>query len=144
MLYSLSKEPYEPLDKRSIQLLTYKTFFLVLRASGRRRSDVHALDISRVEFDRNDESVSLYPSRSLLAKTRAVTEGSAAFAPIKIQSLKAFVGINEPDSCLCPVRALREDISRTREFRKGRNRLFISVQPKRSSTLVGHWLARIM
>ena len=135
VLYSLSKEPYEPIEKISIQLLTFKTFFLVLLASGRRRSDIHALDISRVEFDRNDGSVILYPSRSFLPKTKAATEGSAAFSPIRIQSLKAFVGNNEPDSCLCPVRAIREYISRTREFRKGRNRLFISVQPNRSTDI---------
>ena len=144
LLYCLSKEPYEPLDKISMQLLSFKTFFLVLLASGRRRSDVHALDVSRVEFDQNDGFVILYPSRSFLPKTRAATEGSAAFSPIKIQSLKAFVGINEPDSCLCPVRAVREYISRTREVRRGRNQLFISVQPNRSSDIstqtLSHWV----
>ena len=99
VLYCLSKEPFEPLDNISLRLLSYKTCFLLLLASGRRRSDVHALDVSRVEFDCGDGSMTLYPARSFLPKTKAATEGSSAFSPIRIQPLQALVGPNEPD-CL--------------------------------------------
>ena len=124
VLYSLSKAPFEPLTEITLQRLTLKTFFLVLLASGRRRSDVHALDVSRVEFNDHDGSVTLYPARDFLPKTKAATEGSAAFSPIIIPSLTDMVGQNEPDACLCPVRALSEYLSRTKAHRRGRNRVF--------------------
>ena len=111
--------------------------FLVLLASGRRRSDVHALEVARVEFDDQDGSVILYPARSFLPKTRTAAEGSKAFSPIKLPSLRAFVGTNEPDSCLCPVRALREYSTPTASIRRGRNRLFVSIQPNRISDISG-------
>jgi len=127
------------LSECSIMDLTWKFFFLVLLASGRRRSDVHAIDVSRVEFD-NNRSVTLYPARDFLPR-RAVAEGSSAFSPINIPSLIGMVGRDEPDSCLCPVRALREYISRTEPHRGGRKRLFISTQMNRRSDITTQTLS---
>ena len=135
VLYMLTKARFEPLDTCPLKLLSYKTLFLLLLASGRRRSDIHALDVDRVEFDARDSSVTLYPDRSFLPKTRAAAEGAHAFSPIRIPALTDLVGPEEPDATLCPVRMLRVYLDRTSAFRRGRRRLFISFQPNRESEI---------
>ena len=40
VLWSLTKAPYEPLDQASLQLLTWKTVFLLTLASAKRRSEI--------------------------------------------------------------------------------------------------------
>jgi integrase len=130
VLYCLTKAPWEPLEQVSLKRLTLKTFFLILLASGRRTSDVGAIDVSRISFKR-DRSVTMYPAREFVPKTRAAKEGGTAFAPIVLPSLDNFVGEGEPDSLLCPVRALRSYLKRTEPFRNKRNRLFLSYQRER-------------
>lgn len=141
VLYCLTKAPWEPLKEVSLQRLTLKTFLLVMLASGRRRSDVAAIDVSRVAFGA-DGSVSLYPVRDFMPKTRAAVEGGKAFSPIVIPSLGGYVGRNEPDALLCPVRALKIYIDRTRSIRKDRKRLFISYQPNRATDISTATLSR--
>ena len=109
-------------------------------ASGRRRSDVHAIDFNRVEF-RPDGAVVLHPSRAFLPKTRAAAEGAKAFSPIVLPSLESFVGPEEPDALLCPVRAVRVYIRRTAPFRRGRNKLFISFQRRRTTDITAQTLS---
>jgi integrase len=134
VLYCLTKAPWEPLSEISIKRLTLKTFFLVLLASGRRRSDVGAIDISRIAFKRN-QSVTLFPAREFVPKTKAAKEGGKAFSPIVLPSLQNAVGEGEPDSLLCPVRALNTYIRRTQSFRNKRNKLFLSYQRERRSDI---------
>ena len=43
ILTSMSKAPFEPLEKADIKHLTLKTVFLVAFAMARRRSEIHAL-----------------------------------------------------------------------------------------------------
>src|SRR6056300_877786 len=45
------------------------------------------------------------------------------------------VGEGEPDACLCPVRALKVYIDRTKSFRGNRKRLFLSYQKHRVSDI---------
>lgn len=143
VLYTLTVGPWEPLGEVSLQRLTLKTFFLVLLASGRRRSDLHAIDLRRVAFA-TDGSVTLLPALEFVPKTRAAMEGNKAFSPISIPPLAPFVGANEPDSLICPVRAIKMYIKRSRSFRRGRNRLFMSYQRNRSSdisvTTLSNWV----
>jgi len=134
VLYCLTRAPWEPLEDISIQRLTLKTFFLTLLASGRRRSDVQALDVTRCAFAKN-ASITVYPSRDFIPKTRAALEGNKAFSPVSIPSLSSFVGEGELDSNLCPVRALRRYIGVTKAFRRDRKRLFISYQRNRISDI---------
>ena len=42
VLHALTTQPFEPLGKASLKLLTFKTVFLLTLASGKRRSEVHA------------------------------------------------------------------------------------------------------
>ena len=134
VLYCLTKEPWEPLKDVSILRLTLKTFFLVLLASGRRRSDVGAIDVSRIAFT-SDGAMTLYPGREFVPKTRAAMEGNVAFSPINIPNLTNYVGREEPDALLCPVRAVRIYLDRTRGFRGDRKKLFISYQRGRKSEI---------
>ena len=120
VLYQLTKAPFEPLQHCPLKLLTWKVFFLVLLASARRRSDVHAIDVARMEFT-PEGSVILYPVWHFLPKTRAAMEGHEAFSPIVLPALGPLVGPREPDALLCPVWAL--------------NRLFLSYQTNRSTDI---------
>lgn len=147
VLYCLTKGPWEPLENASISRLTLKTFFLVLLASGRRRSDVGAIDVARIAFT-PDDAVTMFPSREFVPKTRAALEGNAAFSPITIPNLSNFVGLGEPDALLCPVRAIRVYLERTRSFRRGRKKLFISYQRGRNSEIttatLSIWVKRLV
>jgi integrase len=140
VLYCLTKAPWEPLHAISLKRLTLKTFFLLLLASGRRRSDLGAIDVSRLAYA-PDGSMILYPERGFAPKTRAATEGDKAFSPIIIPSLKDIVGQDEPDALLCPVRAMKVYVARTSLMRRGRNRLFISFQQNRLSNITNATLS---
>ena len=45
VLWSLTKAPYKPLDQATLQFLTWKSVFLLILASTKRRSEIHALSI---------------------------------------------------------------------------------------------------
>ena len=44
VLNVISRDPFEPRDKCPLKLLTWKTVFLVMPASSKRCSEIHALD----------------------------------------------------------------------------------------------------
>ena len=50
VLSSLSSAPFEPLDSCGFEKLTLKAVFLTALASGRRRSEIHALSCSDVQL----------------------------------------------------------------------------------------------
>ncbi len=130
VLRSLTKAPYEPLGEASLQHVTWKTVFLLSFATAARVSEVHALDISRIRFDRGDVgAVRLGLLMGFVAKNQKYGQAERDF---KIKSLKEIVGPNDvEDRSLCPVRALKHYIKASQKIRKGRQRLFISVNPKR-------------
>ena len=53
VLHALTKQPFEPLGKASLKLLTFKTVFLLTLASGKRRSEVHAWTYSSLSYKEN-------------------------------------------------------------------------------------------
>lgn len=55
MLQSLTEAPYEPLHSASFRHVTWKTAFLLSFATAARVSEIHALDVAKVRFDRGDE-----------------------------------------------------------------------------------------
>ena len=115
VLSALNSSPFEPLDSCGFKELTFKTVFLTALASGRRRSEIHALSCSDVQF--SDQSVSLSTFPGFLAKNQLP---SVLSSPISLPSLSG------QDSLLCPVRALKIYLERVLSRRKGRKRLFIS------------------
>ena len=70
VLHALAKQPFEPLGKASLNLLTFKTVFLLTLASGKRRGEVHAWTFSSLSYKDNWSQVTLAPSTAFLAKNQ--------------------------------------------------------------------------
>jgi hypothetical protein len=66
VLMALTQPPYEPLRKASIADLTLITLFLILLASGRRRSDFLAIDITRTQTHPGNQEILLFPNVGFL------------------------------------------------------------------------------
>jgi hypothetical protein len=127
VLQALTEAPFEPLAQAPLKFLTFKTVFLVTLASGKRRSEVHALIESRVRHSNNWSKVTLEPSSRFLSKNQIAKHGTNIFRPIVIEALGPTLSDElSDDKKLCPVRALRYYLSRTKDLRKGRELLFIS------------------
>ena len=96
VLQSLLKPPFEPIAKCELKFLTLKTVFLVALASGRRRSELHALCFDSHHFRQNQDQsmVTLYPDLDFVAKNQAL---DAVAEPIK---LSAFTSVGGADARL--------------------------------------------
>ena len=70
VLFSLIKEPFEPLDEASLKLLIFKTVFLVLLAAGCKRSELHALSYEKLSHDHHLRNVVLHPLVSFISKKK--------------------------------------------------------------------------
>ncbi|KAL8611963.1 hypothetical protein ACOMHN_062592 [Nucella lapillus] len=144
VLNSLLVPPYEPLVSIQMELLSFKTVFLVALASGRRRSEIHALSgLSQDVGFHPDGSVSLQFLPEFLAKNQ--TPGSPSPAII-IRPLSTIVDKSEPDITLCPVRAVKYYWDRTRSLRTTQRRFFISLRAGRSKDIsaatISRWISQ--
>ena len=123
VLQSLLKPPFEPtrIAKCELKFLTLKTVFLVALASGRRRSELHALCFDSHHFRQNQDQsmVTLYTDLDFVAKNQAL---DAVAEPIK--------------STVTP------------ECRKGRKKLFISYKPAKSDEIkratISSWICKLI
>ena len=106
VLHQLTKAIFEPLKEASLKHLTFKTVFLLVLGSGKRRSEIHAWQNKNIRHQSDWSKVSLNPSPSFLSKNQLAKEGSDSVAPTLGKSLKS-------DRSLCPVRALRYYLDRT-------------------------------
>ena len=141
VLDSLTKAPYEPMCNVSLKFLTLKTVFLIALASGRRRSEVHALSClpSCLRWSRDFSAVSLVTDPAFLAKNQVP---GFSPEPIRIPSLSSVVGSSGNDSLLCPCRALRFYLDKTRGWGGGRGSRFLGCfcPLNRVSRIVPHKL----
>ena len=73
--------PFEPIDKTDLKCLTFKTVFLLTIASGRRRSEIHALlgTEDSIRCGLKASSVFLQFFAGFLAKTRNPRRRRVAF-----------------------------------------------------------------
>ena len=132
VLSAFNVSPFEPADSVHIKFLSYKCCFLLALASGRRRSELHALSISDscLRFNRDLSSVTLLTDPSFLAKNQIPDRGAD---PIVIPALPS----DSDSNLLCPVRILRIYLDRTRSLRTaGDCRLFIPIKKGVSSLSV--------
>ena len=131
-----------------LKFTTWKTLFLLLLASGKRRSEMHAIDVRRIQWNEKKTKAFLYPVPGFLPKTLAAAEGQGRFQPIELNSLIPFVRNEVPDRYLCPLRALRYYLQVTVATRGPRNRLFIPYKPGCSSDLhantVSSWVKQLI
>ena len=144
VLDALRRPSFEPLSETSLKILTIKTCFLVMLASARRASDIHGLsgllpDVSQ----ESDGSMTLRFLPEFLAKNQRPGE---TLAPIRLRPLTAILAPDDEDRALCPVRALRAYLRRSRPLRSPHHRrLFVSFNPdfKRDITkaTLSRWVA---
>ena len=132
VLQALSKAPFEPIDnpdKVSLKLLTWKTVFLILLASGCRRCEVHALQFKKIQHEERWKWVTLFPLESFVSKTQLRSSGASVLQPVNIKALSTVLSPDlTQDRALCPVRALKAYLARTSHLRQDRKLLFVSIQ----------------
>ena len=129
VLHQLTKAPFEPLRKASLKHLTFKTVFLLALGSGKRRSEIHAWLFKNIRHQENWTQVSFYPSPSFISKNQLAKEGSASVAPVVIPALAPSLDRSlREDKSLCPVRALRYYLDRTKDIRVGKELVFVSFR----------------
>ena len=128
VLRHLMSEAYEPLSSQSLRSLTKKTLFLVALATARRVGELQAL--SRVVSTHGDDFVLSYMPHFLAKTERADRPLPRSFT---LRSLRDFAGDLEEGCALCPVRALRVYLERTKGVVSRGAGLFVSPScPTRS------------
>ena len=128
VLRKLTEEPFEPMHRASLKHATLKTVFLVALASGKRRSEIHAMrkEILHTEHWR---SVSIVPDPMFVAKTQLNNRGSAMLNVVTIKSLTQELPEDlQQDRSLCPVRALKYYTKMADKVRSEQKKLFIAYK----------------
>ena len=85
--------------------MTFKTVFLTALATGKRRSELHALIRKGLSWSEDKSSITLRVSPEFVSKTQ-LGFGSGVIQPICLTSLGDFVGNLPGEMNLCPVRAI--------------------------------------
>ena len=117
VLNELTKAPFEPMKDTDLKQLTLKTAFLLALASGKCRSEIHAWVANKVSYLGKWEKVALFPS-DFIAKNQLARECSQSVSPVTIPALTTIVDRQfKEDRTLCPVRALRYYLDRTKDLR---------------------------
>ena len=128
VLSHICKAPFETLHEASLLHLSMKTAFLLIMATARRVSEVHAfaIDKEHFRFSNIDGSLIIRTQVGFLAKNQLPTRAPDS---IKIPKLSNFCARNDSFSrLLCPIRAIKVYLKRTKILRKNRNRLFIPTR----------------
>ena len=145
VLWSLAHEPFEPIDdpkKVSMKLLTWKTAFLLLLASGARRGELHAVREETVRVAENGRFAILSPSSTFIAKNE-VSRGKP-LDPFVIHSLKHH---SVDDVALCPVRCLQTYRERSRKNRGNRKLLLIALKKAKKEihkNTISSWIKNLL
>ena len=136
MLNELTKKPFETMKDSDIKHLTLKTALLQALAFGKRRSEIHAWVANKVSNLGQWEKMALFPSSDFIAKTQLAHEGAQSVSLVLIPALTTIVDRQfKQDRSLCPVRALRYYLDRTKDLRDDRSLLFISFKKGHSTDI---------
>ena len=111
MLQYLISPVFEPLSQAPFHALTLKTLFLLALATAKRVGELQALS-SIVTFVGGDACLSYIPQ--FVAKSESLTRSIPRSFLVK--SLADFAAGLDDDLLLCPVRALRFYLHRTRSL----------------------------
>ena len=129
VLHQLTKAPFEPMRKASLKHLTFKMVFLLALGSGKRCSEIHAWLFRNIGHQENWRQVSFHPSPSFLSKNQLARDGPASVSPVVIPALAPSLDRSLPDDkSLCPVRAFRYYLDRTKNLCKGKELVFVSFR----------------
>ncbi len=127
VLRMLKGPPFEPIKQCEMKYLNWKTVFLLALASGARRGELHALDVSTLIHTKNWRTIVIKPNPRFMAKNFNPKSGKGAFEGILIESLDDVTGRDkDSDYDLCPVRALKIYVQRTKDIRGDANQLFVT------------------
>ena len=146
VLNSLRGPPYEPLRDAHMKDLTLKTVFLLALASSKRVGELHAISY-RVSHSVAWKEVSFTFMPEFIAKNQDPTKADPRFWSFSVPSLYDFVGGEEEEMVLCPVRAIRTYLKRTKHLRPEFKRLFVSTKdnPKPiTKNSVSYWLKEVI
>ena len=128
VLRKLNQAPFEPIKDATLKFLTYKTVFLLALATGKRRSELHAMKHD-VYYTEGWSSVTIVPDPNFVAKTQLPGKGSSLVNVVEVKALTNFVSKDmEEDLMLCPVRALKRYLKHTKSIRGESTQLFISLK----------------
>ncbi|KAL0165463.1 hypothetical protein M9458_037307, partial [Cirrhinus mrigala] len=122
VLLGLRRAPFEPLALVELKYLTLKTSLLIALTSIKRVGDLHAFSVSEscLEFGPVDSHVTLRPRPGYVPKVPTTPFRDQV---VNLQALPP----EEADpalTLLCPVRALRTYVDRTRSFRRSEQLFF--------------------
>ena len=146
VLEALCGAPFEPLQSAGIDMLSYKTAFLLSLCSAKRIGDIHALSVhpSCMQFALDDSKVMLRPNPAYIPKVpalsyKAMTCELSSFSPPPFASAEQQRLHN-----LCPVCALRIYTNRTREMRQTDQLFVCFANPVKGKALskqrLSHWV----
>ena len=136
VLNELTKAPIEPMKYTDVKHLTLKTAFLLALASCKHHSEIHTWVANKVSNLGQWENVALFPSSGFIAKNQLAREGSQSVSLVTIPVLTTIVDRQFiEDKTLCPVRALRYYLDRTKDLRGSRSLLFISFKKGHTSDI---------
>ena len=150
VLHALSKPPYEPLHEAELKWLTLKTVFLVALASGKRRSEIHALIFNKIKYNKTDDSYSLGICPSFVAKNQLSRKLNESLKSINITGLRRRITSDmTSERSLCPVRSLSYYLDRTKSIRDtNQRRLFISFRENHNKDIcantISGWLKYVI
>mgnify|MGYP001547830117 CR=1 FL=1 len=145
----LLSPPFEPIWSIGFKELTQKTAFLLTLAAGLRCGEVHALSFDRLQHKEDWSEVYLQPTLLFLAKNQSSHHLSQQRC-FTVKALTSFTGMDSDDRKLCPVRALRMYLSKTRDrrARQKQKHLFLSLNPGRSQDItksaIALWLRQLI
>ena len=144
VLDAMMHPPFEPIHSISLDMLTFKTVFLVAVCSARRLGELRALDCRPPFCSIGQGGVVLSSHSSFLPKVPSVAniESSLEFAPYGLDEQ----GQETPLSALCVCRALKIYLDVTKDIRQT-NQLFVTYKKgasgKPASKLtIARWLKK--
>ena len=124
VLNSLTAAPYEPIKEAEERFLAQKMLFLLALASAKRVGELHALS-HRVSHSVGWKEVSFSFVPGFVAKTQDQSSLDPRFESFTIPALPR--SRDSPNGrLLCPVRAVRQCLSRTASHRPCCERLFVT------------------
>ena len=98
-------------------------------ASGRRSCEVHAWTFKSLKHKSGWKEVTIAPSSVFLEKNHLASDGPDIVQPVVIPTLKPTLNHSlTEDMTLCPIRALRYYLDKTKDLRQGKHLLFISLK----------------
>ena len=147
VLWSLSRAPYEPIERCSFTHLTHKAVFLVLLGTACRRSELHALDRTRLQHREEWEWVDLLPTPGFRAKFQARSNEPERDRHWHLRALPQTQVTSSRDKAKCPVRALRQYLLISDTKRQGTTKLFIPISGGKNeirANTITSWIKKVI